>query len=347
MGIKSTLMIIAAILLSVWPGFNPPAEADTSGLVEMEFDRRTPPAPQGCRFSDLVVPDNAKVYAIGGYNGEPLGWTIDRNNRPATLMQVGINSPDAPVILMLAAYKPNVWQIGWTEGTEILAVIASGYHSQFVSGLPEETPLLIGSYDQGGPCARYSVRDDLNDIKMLNEMSRHLFGRDLSDMLVAEKGYALIGPTAGAKYFTAKALNHGDFSVPATPLERETKSPVPSAPALKGPDGLREALRKGQIKPASSVEFSQWQKIRQEAAKRQALADGVPENLITPKDHSRGLAGHNAYVVTSSEFVIPEGLTGANSATFFIPPGMPAPRGPRGHCRILFLENGRSLGPGL
>ncbi|MDR1084054.1 MAG: hypothetical protein LBP22_04150 [Deltaproteobacteria bacterium] len=340
---KKTALIIPAFLLSVLLNLSPSAVADTSGLVEMEFDR-TPQAPQGCGFPGLAIPDNARVYAVGGYNGEPLGWTIDRSGHRATSIKVGVNSPQAPVILMLGAYEPNVWQIGWTRGTQILAVIVSGYHSQFVSGLPPETQLLVGSYDQGGPCARFKVRNDLQEIKVLNSLSQHLFGRDLGDMSQAEKGQALIGPQTGDKYYTARALSPGDFSVTATPLDREKNSPAPMA--LNGSDALREAIRQGQIKPASSTEFSQWAKVRLEEEKRQARANGVPENLIAPKDYSGGLVRHNAYLVTSSEFFLPEGLTGAHSATFFIPPGMPVPRGPMGHCRILFLENGRSLGPG-
>ncbi len=344
---KKSALIIPAFLLSVLLGLSRSAGADPSGLVEMEFDRRTPPPPQGCGFPGLVVPDLARIYAIGGYSGAPLGWTIDRSGHRAALIQVGVNSPQAPVIFMLGAYEPSVWQIGWTEGTKILAVIVSGYHSQFVSGLPPDTPLIVGSHDQGGSCARFTISDNLQEIKQLNSLSQHLFGRGLDDLVQAEKGQIMIGPRTGDKYYTAKALSQGDFSVPSTALERETNSPAPPPTALKGPDALREAMRKGQIKPASGEEFSQWAKVRQEAEKRQALADGVPEHLIARKDSVGGLVGFNAFVVTSSEFVIPEGLTGADSATFFIPPGMPMPRGPRGHCRILFLENGRSLGPGL
>lgn len=341
--VKKSALIIPVLMLSIWLSL--PAAADTGGLVEMEFDRRTPPAPQVCAFPGLVIPENAKVVAAGANKGRPLGWAIDRSGHEATLIKVGVNSPGAPVILMLAAYEPNVWQIGWTRDTKILAVLVSGYHSQFVSGPSPETPVLVGSHDQGGPCARFKVSDNLQDIKRINSLSQELFGRPLDGQVKADKGEVMIGPSSLDQYYTARPLGHGDFKVTASPLERETNSPPPVA--LKGQEALREALRRGQIKPASSLEFSQWAKVRQEMEKRQALADGLPENLITKKDYSGGLVGHNAYVVTSSEFVIPEDLYGANSATFFIPPGLPAPRGPRGHCRILFLENGRSLGPGL
>ena len=344
---KKTALIILVFLLSVPLGFNPLAGADTSGLVEMEFDHRTTPAPPVCGFPGLIIPSNAKVVAAGAYQGRPLGWNIDRSGHQATLIQVAVNSPEAPVILMLAAYEPNVWQIGWTEGTKILAVIASGYHSQFVSGPLPETPLVVGSYDQGSRCPRFTISDKIEDIKRLNNLSQELFGRPLDDIVKAEKGEALIGPKTDDKFYTARALSHGDFSLAATPLERETGRLTLSAPALTGPEALREAMRRGQIRPASSQEFSQWAKVRQEAEKRQALADGIPEHLIPKKEYSSGLIGHNAYVVTSSEFVLPEGLGGANSATFFIPPGMPAPSGPIGHCRILFLENGRGLGVGF
>jgi len=40
---------------------------------------------------------------------------------------VAVNQRGTPVVLMLGAYEPTVWNIGWTQGTQIVAVMASGY----------------------------------------------------------------------------------------------------------------------------------------------------------------------------------------------------------------------------
>ena len=44
-------------------------------------------------------------------------------------------------MLILADHKPSIWDIGWTEDTEIIGVFATGYHRQAVAGLPKETPI--------------------------------------------------------------------------------------------------------------------------------------------------------------------------------------------------------------
>ena len=41
---------------------------------------------------------------------------------------------------------PTIYNIKWTEGTDIMAVVATGYYRQAVAGLPDETPVLISTH---------------------------------------------------------------------------------------------------------------------------------------------------------------------------------------------------------
>ena len=135
--------------------------------------------PAGCSFPGLRLPPEARVYAAGGYKGEPLGWSIDKSGHTTTCIKVAVNSPEAPVVLVLGAYEPNVWQIGWTEGTEILAVVASGYHTQKVSGLEPGVPVLISTSRDKGPCGYFYFDPTLPKIMAVNDFSQNMFGRNL------------------------------------------------------------------------------------------------------------------------------------------------------------------------
>jgi len=304
-------------------------EPSPTNYVEMEFKDPSQPGKTSavCAFPGLKLPPETKVYAAGAYFGEKFGIQIDQSGHEATLMRVAVNS-ESPVALILGAYEPTIWKIGWTEGTEIIAVLLSGYHAQKINGLPDGVPVLNSSYDNKGSCGSlYISSKDLSKIRQINDLSQKLFQRSPEKIVDAQKGYALIGqPLAeGQKVYTAKNLDKSEFQSAGTPLA--------------GEPGLREAMRKGWLKPASSQEYNEWQRIR-------AKNSGVPAHLIPESFSSSGPVMHNAYVVLDSEFVIPNGLYGAHSATFFLPPGMPMPRGNMGHCTVILLEDGRSTGPG-
>ena len=102
-------------------------------LTKFEFD---PPAQSaqskgtsaGCGFGNLTIPEGLRVYAAGGSGGRELQFQIDQSGHEATQFDIAVNSPRQPVALLLGAYEPTIWNISWTEGTRIVAVLVSGYH---------------------------------------------------------------------------------------------------------------------------------------------------------------------------------------------------------------------------
>src|SRR5690606_2075060 len=78
-----------------------------------------------CELPDLQLPDETLVYAAGAYSGRELDAQIDQSGHQATRFDILVNSPERPVALLLGAYEPSIWNIGWTEGTRILAVLRS------------------------------------------------------------------------------------------------------------------------------------------------------------------------------------------------------------------------------
>ena len=92
-------------------------------------------APPSCEFRNLQLPTEVSVFATGSYAGRKLDWQIDQSGHSATQIDVAVNHPNQPVVLILGAYEPTIWNIGWSKGTTILAVLVSGYHRQALAGL--------------------------------------------------------------------------------------------------------------------------------------------------------------------------------------------------------------------
>ena len=310
-------------------------------LIEMDFPKSA--RPSICAFEELTLPDNAKVYAVATYGGAETGWQIDQSGHEATMVKVAANSPEAPVVLMLGAYEPTIWQIGWTEGTEILAVLASGYHGQAVNGLrPEVLVLVSSSTETGGPCRDFYSAVHPGFIKLINDnMSLELFGRSPVRITEAGKGTVVAGEPLqpNQKVVTAKVPVKEDFQRPDMPLAGEM--------------GINEAVKKGQLRPATNYDRQKWQEANEALERKRALDSGIPEHLLPVKekpaadksnyDPARVIS--RAYTILDPNFIVPAGLYGGNSVSFYVPPGVPVPRGQTGHCTFYIMEDGSRTGP--
>ena len=332
-------LLMAMLLLLVCGGLAGP------GYLNAETKARpaaagADPLPASCIFPGLALPPETEVYAVDGRVGRPLGWSIDYDQgRDPTLIKVAVNSPQAPVALILGAYEPNVWQIGWTEGTEIMAVAVIGQYRQAVSGLPPEVPVAMGGWS-GEPgrnafCGLVDFSNRSNSVR-LNEVSRRLFGRKFTGLVRSGNSRIVIGQIlkSDTKVMTSRNLASGDFKTPSDSPEGEA--------------GLTEALRRGLIKPATWVELRQWRRAAFEREKREAEAEG--RTLPAVFDNTGGGSGAEylikGFLVVSPDFVVPDRLklSGNIMFNFFVPPGMDRPAGPLGkQTRLLFMADGTEL----
>lgn len=285
------------------------------------------PAPaQVCKFSSLKLPADHAVFAAGAYAGPGTGFQIDQSGHEATQIDVAVHSPGKPVVLMLGAYEPNIWNIGWSEGTKVLAVLASGYHRQAVAGLPKDVPVLISTYDNRGPCGYFYVTPDT--LEALNPKARALFGKPVDMVYPAANGKVAVGVplTSGTRFVTSSAVTPLSFKNPVAPLA--------------GPAGLEDAVRQGLLRKATSADAQAWS---------EALAEAMPARDVPPVA-GQGVPKppapfvHNGYVVLKP-FVYPSGLYGANSATFFVPKGVPLPTGTPGHSSVYDFNSLTCSGP--
>jgi hypothetical protein len=301
-------------------------------LKKFEFEPPVQPARDGkpagrCAFDNLSIPTGMRVYAAGGYSGRVLQFQIDQSGHEATQFDIAVNSPGKPVALLLGAYEPTIWNIGWTRGTRIVAVLVSGYHRQAVAGLEKSVPVLNSSYDNKGPCGYFYVGNGQNTA--LNPQSRKVFNQQVDMVFPGDrKGKIVVGDplAAGADLVTSGATSPESF--------RDSSAP------LAGQAGLDSAVAKGVLRLATTADGDAWV----------AAVKAATGPADVPPVAGQGVPGptrprmHNAYVVLGA-FTYPSGLYGANSATFFIARGVPKPSGNPGHSSVYDFNSLVCRGP--
>lgn len=278
-----------------------------------------------CQIQGVQWPEDFGILVAGDHLGAPQSFQLDQSGNPATRFDVDVNSPVRPVVLMLGAYQPSVWNIRWTPGTRILAALVSGYHRQVVAGLPDTVPRLISTFDNKGPCGYFYVGED--GLERINPMARQLFGRPADRIYKANRGKVVVGEPigAGVVMLTSPDIRPDSFTDPAAPLA--------------GRPGVEDAVRRGVLRPATQADIDNWKAT----AMRMKPAEDVPpiEGDIRP-----GVAmptSGETYVILR-QFAIPAGLHGGHSVCFILPKGVPAPTGDLGHSALFNLATGRCEG---
>ncbi|MGQ0384112.1 MAG: lysozyme inhibitor LprI family protein [Gammaproteobacteria bacterium] len=268
--------------------------------------------PPDCGFSGVAMPPDFAVLAGGEYSGRKLDVQIDQSGHQATRMDVVVNYRQKPLVLILGAYEPTIWNVRWSSGTRIVAVLIGGYHRQAVAGLPPSLPVRTRTHDGESRCGYFYVSRDKQPA--VNSISRAVFGRDVEAFFPADDGVLVLGetPAPGEHMYSSDAVT--------------VESLVDRGP-LAGVAGLLDATRKGLIRPATVEDVQAWMQAVSAAGKATE-----PPHLF------------NAYVVLK-EFTFPAGLYGANMATIFVPKGAPLPRGTPGHSQIYDFNSLSCLGP--
>lgn len=303
----ATVVLVSSLIQAQPAGSRDDAAANESA-VEVE-----------CTFADLSLPDDFVVYAAGEYSGVELPIQIDQSGSTATEIQVYVNESDKPVVLMLGAYSPTVWQIKWTEQTHIVAVYASGFYAPIVAGLNPSTPVLVAG--KTNRCDEFYITEE--KLHLLNPIARKIFHQPVTKAYIAEKGIVYVGPRVDEKdYQQAVVKSSESFRLPGTPLAGEA--------------GLEEAVRQGILRPATEADFQAWFQIRTTSSKT-IERDFTGEYGLHPSWR------RNAYVILKP-FQIPVGLYGGHSAHFILAEGAPVPAGSLGHSVLLDMNDGSCSG---
>ena len=255
-----------------------------------------------CAFPEVVLPSDLKIYGAGNYAGKVFDRQIDSSGHQATEFDIAVNSPNHPVALVLGAYDPAVWDISWTEGTKIVAVAVTGYHRQIVIGIAPETPLLIS---RGNPCeSSYII---WGNVDSLNRLAERLFHRTADTIYLSSNGRSVLGAplVAGEQLIASKATSIHDFIDHNLPLA--------------GSAALAQAILEGSIRKSNGDERKEW---------RRRWIEAHPE----PPSQRGNLTSHplisdsSTYVIVKP-YQIPKGLSATGLPVFYLPAGVPFPRG--------------------
>ena len=291
---------------------------------QRQNSRYTPPIQNDCTKFKTQLPAQFDVFATGAYSGKETNYQIDDSGHQATEMDIQVQH-NRPVVLILGAYEPTIWKLKWESDTKIVGVIATGYHAQRVIGLPKSIPVLESSY-KNSQCGYSYVSDD--NAAEMNQLSQRILQRDIQAVVIAQNGRANIGNISADTQLSSSQ-------------ERSIKDVIdPNAP-LAGPAGIQDAVSKGLLRPATRADIDAWK-----ASYNKARSIHTPPVVGGSPSSGTGMDYvhfDSAYVVLR-EMTIPAGLYGAHSVTFFVPQGVPRPKGNPGHSTIYEMKSGNCYG---
>lgn len=329
--------IIFACMLTM---FVAPAALGADKLTTFKFDPATlssnmSPQPMGCSFPSGSLPAKFVVFATGAYTGKAIDFQIDQSGHQATKVDVVVNYTDSPVVLMLGAYEPTIWNIGWSDKTRIVGVFASGYHRQVLAGIPDGVRYFISTYDNKGACGSSYITAE--NPAAFDALSRKLFNRPVENVYPILNGTALMGLPIkpGMRLLTSSTNTVESYYDKNAPLA--------------GPAGVKDAVTKGLLRPAALEDMQAWievmkEKAAQEAANKPAKAEPVAGAMQPAAAPPRKFnVPSNSYVVLKA-FTFPAGLYGGNSATFFVPKGTASPTGNPGHSTVFDFNTNTCTG---
>ena len=294
------------------PQTQPQALPQTSSLPPIRVTN-------ACTNFSNRVPKDAVIYAGGAYSGRKLGYQIDQSGHEATVFDVFVHNPGRNVVLALGAYEPSVWNIRWSPGTVVAAVLVSGYHRQAIAGVDDNVPKLESSYDNRGACG-YFYFDSANP-HQADSMVRTMFGRSADTYYLASNG----------------RIDLGLPGLPEAQYVQSSANPMASfrdkGALAAGQAGIEQLLRDGSLRRATPEDQVAW---RQAWAKARNLPQ-IDVAGSPPGTGSIGWRAERTYVVLKP-MTFPAGLFGAHMVTFIIAPGVVRPEGNPGHSQVLDMN---------
>ena len=273
-------------------------------------------------FVPMAFSQDVQVYSVGIYAGkETLGQVqLDDSGHTVTRIPVVVNKPGETVAILCTAYDPVVWDISWTEGTKISSVVASGYHGQAVVGIPETTPLQIGTYETGGDF-RYFYILGAEDLFSGSSRAKGFFGSAIKrHYFELTENRFVIGepPGEGVNLLRSDDLSLDDYIDPDRPLA--------------GQAGLDRLAAEGKITLATQADIDAW-----------ILAASEPYLQFNEDFRVPSYMRVQRVYLVNEQFTMPNGLYGGHSRSFILNPSMPLPLGDHGHCSF-FGSDGTVMG---
>jgi hypothetical protein len=283
------------------------------------------PAPGRAATVFPRLPADFDVYAVGTYAGRAkLDVQLGKSGHEVRQVEVVVNQPERPVVLVLTAYDPVVWRVGRTPQTNVAAVLVSGYHTQALLGIERTIPFAISAYEDPGPFPYFFAHGAGAELLRMNEAVQTITGREIKRFVnqPGEDGVFHVGdpPRDPTRVIYSDDLALEGYLNPAQPLA--------------GQKGLDQLVAAGKLRPATEDDIEAWVDKASEQYKRFSPTLRVEHRMLVGR----------TYVVLR-KVRLPDGLFCAHSRSFIIPDGVPVPDGPKGH-NTFYLMDGTATGPG-
>lgn len=284
-----------------------------------QWDPKGPCLPQGAT-------NGARIVALGAYEGgTESSFALGESTHDTGVIAVGGNSFGAPLVLVLSAYDPVVWDLRNFPTSRLRAVLVYGYHNQAVAGLPAGVPLRVVSHDDrasigscGPPAYAYEGGRNLEE---LAESVEHATERKI-DAFAGAYGPEGLHAEGGSTPSASHGLTLRDIRS-AVEVRLDGVAPKEA--------GVQQLLSEGALREPTPADRQQL---------NAALTRASPTGHLAPV---RAPISGPAYVVTRA-VTLPKGMYGAHLATFLIPPNVPKPIDPGSHNTYYYLEDGRCEG---
>ena len=282
-------------------------DADKKNSITKIENIVTKPTPKKCtNFLNKI--NNYDLFAAWEYSGLKVDYQIDDSWHNASLMNLKVNYSKNPIVLMLWAYEPSIWNIIRSENTEIVWVILSGYHKQIIMGLPKDIPILNNI-----ECDNLNFYISKKTLGSLNIISKKILNKKVDKVYLAKNWKIEIGTPY---YDNINWIE--DINTKPEDFAKKELSWIP---------WLEQAVEKGILRKATLDDAYAWVDAISENYNKDLPS--VEWEIIKP---SRPLL-LNAYVILKP-FTFPWWLYWWNSATFFIPKWIEKPKWNWWHSNI-------------
>ena len=270
------------------------------------------------------LPEEFAVYAVGTYRGTAsVNVQLDDSGHAVTQVDVVVDNPEQPVVLVLTAYDPVVWRVGRTKDTKIAGILVSGYHGQALIGVDKKTPYAISSYEEKGSFQYFYASRASRRLLEMNDAVKQLVGREIEHFFNK--------PTDGVFYIGDPPANQ-EAVVYSDDLKLEGY--VKKDRTVVGEEALDELVQAKKLRLATTADIAAWVDKASEKYKR------FNQDLRV----STRMRVGRSYVVLD-KLTLPGGLFGAHSRAFIVPDDVPFPAGPSCH-NTFYKMDGTATGPG-
>lgn len=238
------------------------------------------------------LPANTQWHVASSYSGGALtALKVPHENRAFRVVTLQVSHP-GPVALALGAHDPNIWVIEQAPGTQVVAVYASGYHSQRVTGVAPSTPVVLAS--RAGAGGRGGCDGGYEPASLEKIIQRHSSAPIVSRTPAQPHTY--IGP-------------------PQASYAQAVGSPEVEAFGVKtllrpGREGLQDAISGGYLRLATRKEFEALPKSLQAMGPHSVYI--VTKKMEMPLEMHGGNGGGNVFVVPNG-VPAPSGDPGHNT----------------------------------